>query len=207
MPLRADMGTLALFLGQTRPVLVVWPRKRIQAAGQNRVMTPYIVVGEADGGQTPSAPPPLRLPPTSNRAPAGEQSARALVDPATPPPAGEYGVGARLQRALGRPGLPRRKRNRAQQLEPGRRGWARRREDGGGQGPLRRGANPGGATGTTTTASRRRPPTRSASPSATAAPPLPQRRHRRAPADKAEEWRLVAEEQGKTFVDLGTNDE
>jgi hypothetical protein len=132
MPLRADMGTLALFLGQTRPVLVVWPRKRIQAAGQNRVMTPYIVVGEADGGQTPSAPPPLRLPPTSNRRFVGEQSRRPHVDRAPRAPAGDDGGGASLQRARGRRDWPQRELHRARwKLRPS----SRRRE--GGQGRYR----------------------------------------------------------------------
>jgi hypothetical protein len=176
------MGTLALFLGQTRPVLVVWPRKRIQAAGQNRVMTPYIVVGEADGA---TLHPLLRLsasPPTTNRTPDGEQSVQPRVDRATRPPAGNDGGGARLQRAWGQLDCPRRELQRARRkLHPSSR--RREGEDGGGQDPLRRASAV--ATATATTASRHHPPSPSCSRTATAAavpPPLPRRPRRQAPA-------------------------
>jgi hypothetical protein len=71
----ADMGVSADFWARLDLVSVIWPGKRIQAATQTPQKPAYIAVGEADGGQTPCSPPPLRLPPTTNCGPACEQSA------------------------------------------------------------------------------------------------------------------------------------
>jgi hypothetical protein len=157
-------GVFARFFGQTRPHIGGLAWKTDLDCNTNPRNGP--IYGGPRGGWGPNpirssaSPPPVDVKSSSRQ----RVWARGMV------PTGR-----------GRPGWPRRKRNRVRQLEPGQRGWARRREDGGGKGPLRRGADPGELP--VPQSRRRGPPSRGLSPSGTAAaaPPLPQCHLCRAP--------------------------